>query len=216
MNAPWTWAAVGSTLAALAMYELMLTPLWRRQPSWLARARHSSLREDWFRAMSETKGSELLAVQTLRNSLMSATMLASTAALGLMGTVTLAAPSLHASLSLAEDGWTSAPRLVLELVLLALLFASLAASLMAVRFYNHAGFIGGMPIGSDARARWTPAGIRYVRRAGILYGLGLRQLILVVPVVAAILLPAAGPIAAVCVAGILFSFDHYSEPPSEG
>ena len=33
------------------------------------------------------------------------------------------------------------PRLVLELVLMALLFASLVSSAMAVRFYNHAGLI---------------------------------------------------------------------------
>jgi hypothetical protein len=142
---------------------------------------------------------------------MSATMLASTAALALMGAVTLAAPSLHASFGTASDVSDVSPRLVLELMLLALLFVSLVSTMMAVRFYNHAGFIGGMPVDCEARNRWAYAGVRYVRRAGVLYGIGLRQLVLVVPVVAAILLPQAGPVAAVLVAGVLFWFDRYTD-----
>jgi uncharacterized membrane protein len=211
MSMAWTWTAVGATAAVLILYEVLLILLQRRQPERLARARHASLREDWFLAVSAQKGSEILAVQTLRNSLMSATMLASTAALALMGTVTLAAPSLHASFDTARGFSDVSSRLTLELLLLALLFASLVSTMMAVRFYNHAGFIGGMPVDSDARKRWAHAGVRYVRRAGVLYGIGLRQLVLVVPVVAAILLPLAGPVAAVLVAGVLFWFDRYSD-----
>jgi uncharacterized membrane protein len=211
MSMVWTWAALGATATVLLLYEVLLVQLQRHQPGRLARARHASLREDWFLAVSEQKGSEILAVQTLRNSLMSATMLASTAALALTGTVTLAAPSIHASFDTTRGISDISPRLVLELILLALLFASLVSTMMAVRFYNHAGFIGGMPVDSEARNRWSHAGIRYVRRAGVLYGIGLRQLVLVVPVVAAILLPLAGPVAAVLTAGVLFWFDRYTD-----
>ena len=100
------------------------------------------------------------------------------------------------------------PRLLLELVLLSLLFASLVSTLMAVRFYNHAGFVGGMPVDSEERIRWTPLGVRYVRKAGLLYGFGLRQLVLVAPVVAAMLHPFAGPVAALAVAWVLYAFDR--------
>jgi hypothetical protein len=211
MSMAWTWMAVGATVTVLFLYEVLLVLLQRRRPERLARARHASLREDWFLAVSAQKGSEVLAVQTLRNSLMSATMLASTAALALMGAVTLAVPSLHTGFESARGLSDISPRLILELVLLVLLFASLVSTVMAVRFYNHAGFIGGMPVDSEARNRWSHAGVRYVRRAGVLYGIGLRQLVLVVPVVAAILLPLAGPGAAVVVAGVLFWFDRYSD-----
>lgn len=211
MSMAWTWAAVGATAAVLLLYEVLLVLLQRRRPERLARARHASLREDWFLAVSAQKGSEVLAVQTLRNSLMSATMLASTAALALMGTVTLAAPSLHASFDTARGVSDVSPRLILELLLLALLFASLVSTIMAVRFYNHAGFIGGMPVDSEARNRWAHAGVRYVRRAGVLYGIGLRQLVLVAPVVAAILLPLAGPVAALLAAALLFWLDRFSD-----
>jgi uncharacterized membrane protein len=214
MRVDWTWALVGLTLVVLALYEALLLLLHRS--SRLAPARHAGLREEWFRVISAQKGSEVLAVQTLRNSLMSATMLASTAALALMGTVTLAAPSLHDSLAAASGIITLSPHLALELVLLALLFASLVSSMMAVRFYNHAGFIGGMPVESAARARWTCAGVRYVRRAGVLYGVGLRQLVLVVPIVSALLLPASGPVAALLVAAVLYSLDRFSDEGQEG
>ena len=100
------------------------------------------------------------------------------------------------------------PRLVLELLLLTLLFASLVCSAMAVRYYNHVGFISGMPVESEARKRWAQAGTAYVRRAGILYSWGLRHLILVAPILACLLHPIAGPIAAVLVVVVLGRFDR--------
>ena len=128
--------------------------------------------------------------------------------LGLIGTVTLAAPSLHASF-----GWSTmlpsvTPQLVLELLLLALLFASLVCSAMAVRYYNHVGFISGMPVESEARTRWNQAGTAYVRRASVLYGWGLRHLILVAPILICLLYPLAGPIAAVLLVVVLVGFDR--------
>lgn len=197
------WLAAGATVALLLLYELTIAWAQRRHPARLARSAHAGLREDWFAAVSQHKGSEILAVQTLRNSLMSATMTASTAALGLVGTLTLAAPTLRDT--------NNAPlsvRLVFELVLIALLFASLVASAMAVRYYNHAGFICGMPTDSAARQRWAVQGAAYVRRAGLLYSWGLRQLVLVAPILAALLHPLAGPPAALAVIVVLIGFDR--------
>ncbi len=94
------------------------------------------------------------------------------------------------------------------LVLIAVLFASLIASAMAVRYYNHAGFICGMPTHSPARGQWASQGAAYVRRAGLLYGWGLRQLVLVVPILAALLHPLAGPPAALVVIAVLVGFDR--------
>ncbi|MES2785989.1 MAG: DUF599 domain-containing protein [Pseudomonadota bacterium] len=207
MNSALVWPATFATLAVLFGYELVLAVAQRRRPASVARTAHASLREDWFMAVSQTKGTEILAVQTLRNSLMSATMTASTAVLGLMGTVTLAAPSLHASFGQdATPGIT--PRLVLELLLLTLLFASLVCSAMAVRYYNHAGFITGMPVESQARQKWAASGVAYIRRAGVLYSWGLRHLILVAPVLACLLHPLAGPVAAIAVVIVLSGFDR--------
>lgn len=98
-----------------------------------------------------------------------------------MGTVTLAVPSLHSEFGEAACALLHfTRRLAMELSLLALLFASLVSSVMAVRYYNHAGFVGGMPVESDARKQWTRAGTAYVGKAGVLYSWGLRQLLLLV------------------------------------
>ena len=215
MNLAMSWLAALTTVTVLLSYEASLAVAQRRRPARMARTVHANLRKDWFEAVSAQKGSEVLAVQTLRNALMSASVTASTAALGLMGTVTLAVPSLHAELvnSVATlPPFT--PRLAMELVLLALLFASLVCSVMAVRYYNHAGFVGGMPVESDARKYWTPAGTAYVRKAGLLYSWALRQLLLLAPVVAFILHPAAGPVAAMVVCGVLFNLDRFLPAPS--
>jgi hypothetical protein len=214
MNIPLDWLAAAATVAILLAYELSLAVARRRSPDRVARTAHANLRGDWFDAVSAQKGSEVLAVQTLRNALMSASMTASTAALGLMGTVTIAVPSLHAELSGTAAFPHFTPRLAMELVLLAVLFASLVSSAMAVRYYNHAGFIGGTPVESAARQQWTPAGTAYVRKAGILYSWGLRQLVLLAPVVAFILHPIAGPVAAALVCGVLFSFDRFQPAAS--
>jgi hypothetical protein len=208
MDVALSWWAAFATAAVLVGYEVSLALAQRRRPDRVARTAHANLREDWFVAVSSQKGSEILAVQTLRNAVMSASITASTAALGLMGTVTLAVPSLHAEISAAPlPNFT--PRLAMELALLALLFASLVTSVMAVRYYSHAGFVGGMPVDSEARKQWTSAGTLYVRKAGVLYSWGLRQLVLVAPVVAFILHPAAGPVAALLVATVLFGFDRF-------
>lgn len=208
MDVALSWWAAFATAAVLVGYEVSLALAQRRRPDSMARTAHANLREDWFVAVSNQKGSEILAVQTLRNAVMSASITASTAALGLMGTVTLAVPSLHAGIGAAPlPNFT--PRLAMELALLALLFASLVTSVMAVRYYNHAGFVGGIPVDSEARKQWTSAGTLYVRKAGVLYSWGLRQLVLVAPVVAFILHPAAGPVAALLVAIVLFGFDRF-------
>lgn len=208
------WAAL-LTLALVGLYELWFFHAQRRRPHTLARTAHASLREDWFEAVSEQPGSEILAVQTLRNCLMASTMVASTTVLGLMGAITLSASALAETFGIGHDfagGFT--PRLAVELVLLALLFAALVASAMSVRYYNHAGFVGGMPVSSETRRRWNAVGKAHVRRAGVLYSWSVRNLILVVPALAFILHPLAGPVAAIAVTLVLFGFDRINATAS--
>ena len=135
------------TLAVLLSYEVSLAMALRRWQTCMARPAHADLRKDWFETVSRQGALEILAVQTLRNALMSASVTASTAALGLMGTVTLAASSLHAKLNNSAASFAPfMPGLAMELVLLALLVASMVRSVMAVPYYNHAGFVGGISV----------------------------------------------------------------------
>ncbi len=208
MNAAANWGLALLTAAIPAVYELLLWWAQRARPDQVARTAHAQLREAWFRAVSAVPGTEILAVQTLRNSLMSATMIASTAAIGLMGAATLVAPSLHAVQATQGLLPHATARLAMELLLMTVLFASLVFSVMAVRYYNHAGFIVAMPVGSAQRLQWSPACVAYLRRAGLLYGWGLRHLILVAPMLGFIVHPLAGPVAAVLVVLALWGFDR--------
>ena len=153
-----TWLAALMTVVVLLVYEGVLILVQRQRPARLARSAHATLREEWFATLSRQPGSEILAVQTLRNSLMSASMTASTAALGLMGAATLAAPSLHASFGTDAMAEPFSARLALELTLMTVLFVSLVCSAMAARYYNHAGFISSMPVASLERQHWAPTG----------------------------------------------------------
>jgi hypothetical protein len=210
VNSLTAWLAAGIMVVMLIAYELSLLWFQRRSPKLLARLAHANLREEWFAALSKQQGSEILAVQTLRNSLMSATMTASTAALGLIGAATLLAPTLHASIAEVDNlSRHFTARLVIELVLMAVLFASLVCSAMAVRYYNHAGFIVSMPVASDERHRWGPTAVAYLRRAGLLYSWGLRHLLMVAPLLVFIVYPLAGPVAAMLVLAALFAFDRF-------
>ncbi len=213
MTASQGWGALLLMVGIVGLYELWFALVQRRRPPSLARTAHTALRADWFDAVSAQTGSEILAVQTLRNSMMSASMVASTTVLGLMGTVTLSASSLAEGFGLGPaSGGTFSPRLAVELVLMALLFAALVASAMSVRYYNHAGFVAGMPVASDARRRWNAVGKAHVRRAGVLYSWSVRNLVLVVPALAFILHPIAGPVAAIAVTLVLLFFDRVQTP----
>lgn len=209
------WWPTLATITVLVIYQGLLAMAERLNPGSVARSSHAHLRAIWFDAIARREGTEILAVQTLRNSLMSATMTASTAALALMGSITLAAPSFTA---LAADGVTAAdlltPRHVLELVLLLFLFVSLVSSVMAVRYYTHASFIAGMPADALEKRSWIPVGENYVRKAGLFYSTGLRYFVLIAPVVVGIVHPVAGPVAAIIVTAVLYSLDqsHPVEP----
>ena len=129
------WLPALLTIFILLIYESALLLVQHHTPARLARTAHATLREEWFGAISKQRGSEILAVQTLRNSLMSTTMTGSTAVLVLIGTVTLSAPSVHSSFGTADADvitLNSTARLSLELVLMAIR-TSLVCSVIAVR-----------------------------------------------------------------------------------
>ena len=209
MPAATGWWPTLATVGVLTLYQLLLAVAERRNPERIARSSHARLRAIWFDAIARREGSEILAVQTLRNSLMSATMTASTAALALMGSITLSAPAFNA---MAADGIGLSdflsPRHVLELVLLLFLFVSLLASVMSVRYYTHASFIAGMPADAQEKRLWIPIGEHYVRKAGLFYSTGLRYFVLIAPVVVGIVHPLAGPLAAILVTAVLYSLDR--------
>lgn len=193
--------------AILIAYEAWVTWLGRKEPHRVARRAHARLRAAWVRVLSDRPGFEIVAVQTLRNSLMSATITASTAALCMMGVVTLSGGRLIGSLAILH-GSRPAAAAWLDLALLIVLFASFVCSAFSMRYYNHAGFVVSMPAGSPVRLQHEALAVRYVEQAGVLYGWGLRCFLLAAPLLAGIVAPLLMPAASGGLVLVLWSFDR--------
>ncbi len=211
------WLAIAVSALIVAIYELQLARAVRRRPESRARSAHGLLRSEWVTALEAQPGFEIVAVQTLRNSLMSATITASTAALALMGTLSFTAAAGDKVVGMQ----VLTARAALELMLLATLFASFVSSAMAMRYYNHAGFAMSLPAKSEPRRRRMPMAVDYVRRAGVLYSWGLRFFMYMAPIVAGLVSEPAMPLAALVLVVVLRGFDRVpslapsvAEPPA--
>lgn len=211
MNTAASWWAALLTAAIPALYELLLWWTQRARPGQVARTAHAQLRESWFHAVSAVPGTEILAVQTLRNSLMSATISASTAALAVMGVLSITGVKLAAELPrLAVDGGIQL-RLVLEALLVGVLFASYICSAMSMRHFGHASFVMSMPVDSEERKGLNNVAAHHVRLAGMLYSWGLRLFLMAAPMVAGIVHAFAMPVVTALLLVALFFFDRPAE-----
>ena len=93
MDPNWSWVTLAASVLLICGYELRLWVTDRSNPQSSARAAHAALREEWVSVLSAQSGSEITAVQTLRNSLMSATISALAKISGMCAGVTRASPS---------------------------------------------------------------------------------------------------------------------------
>lgn len=149
-----------------------------------------------------------MAVQALRNSLMSATIAASTAALALMGTITIAGSAVAQGIAHLSSSGPVALRPVLEALLMLALIASYVCSAMAMRFFNHASLVMSIPVGTPERRSFNPMAQEYVHRAGLLYSWGLRFFLMIAPLVAGIVNPLVMPLMTVVLVAVLWLFDR--------
>ncbi len=195
------WVSVLVSLAILIGYELRLVLSSRKGDSSTARSAHLSLRAQWVRALAQQPGAEIIGIQALRNSLMSATINASTAALVLMGSVSLIA---------SRGGWEQefSVRVLLEGALLFTLFATYLCAALSMRFYHHAGFAVSLPVGSLAREQQSELAVHYVQRGGVLYSWSLHFFLNSAPIVVGLLNPIAMPLATLCMLLVLALFDR--------
>ena len=189
MNSAFGWGSFVISVVLLLAYELHAHWRGQRSPEYQARFANARVRLEWVKALSAQPGFEIVAVQALRNALMSATISASTAALALMGSLTLAGAALASGLSHLRSDSALALHTTLEALLVLLLFASYVCSAMAMRFYANTSFVMSVPVGSTERERLNPLAAEYVKRGGLLYGWGIRLFVMIAPVVAGIVHP---------------------------
>jgi uncharacterized membrane protein len=171
--------------SSIAAYHLHLVYLVRRKPLTTTIGITNYVRCQWVKSVREDRR-DILSVQTLRNQMMAATFLASTAiliSLGLLGAAIR--PGLFGEISQALNltGARTETLWMLKLMLLAVLFFSAFFNFtLAIRYYNHAGFM--INITEDGDSIVSVESVAEVLNLGALhYTLGMRGYYLSVPMV---------------------------------
>jgi uncharacterized membrane protein len=176
-----------ASAAMLAGYHFYLRYKLRRNPHYSIQAVNRAARSAWVRSIMEDESRGILGVQTLRNSTMAATFLASTAVLLIIGTLTLSEQtdklvntwhSLNVLGSLQPGLWTAK-----LLFLLSNLFMAFFSFAMSVRLYNHVGYQLNVPAANRPPAINPHSVAVHVNRAGYYYSIGMRAYYFAVPLV---------------------------------
>jgi uncharacterized membrane protein len=177
--------AFAASIIMLSIYHIVLMRRTRRQPDYAVHLFSSIVRRHWIEGVM--RNPDVLGVQTLRNSTMAASFMASTAVLLTMGVLSLAgqADKLAQTWHALSFMGSSHPGLWIgKLILLVIdLMAAFFFFTVSVRFFNHVGYMVTMPI--EARpAHLTPelAG-RYLNRAGNYFSTGTRIFYFAIPLV---------------------------------
>lgn len=173
-----------SVSLAAAYYGYLHRQL-KRDPHHTVHAVNTVARTRWVETIMASGKMDVLAVQTLRNSVMAASFMASTAILLMIGTLTLSGADRTASLWHALNVGATDPRLIalkLMLLLADFFFAFFCFS-MAVRFFNHVGYMINVPVAHGLEALAPGRVASYLNRAGSYYTLGTRAFFFCVPLV---------------------------------
>jgi len=178
--------AFAASVALLAGYHLFLAWRVRHDPAYSVQSVHAIVRAAWVESVMQD-GRDVLAVQTLRNSTMAATFLASTAVLLVIGVLSLSGQgdklqNTWHTLNLfgATDPALWLVKLLCLIVDLSVAFFSFA---LAVRKFNHVGFLINVPKDFDhplVTPRYVAA---YLNSAGRHYTVGMRAYYFLLPLV---------------------------------
>jgi len=174
------------SVVLLGVYHLYLRQRVKRSPAYTVQAVNVMARSAWVeRIMKNEDG--ILAVQTLRNSTMAATFLASTAVLLIIGVLTLSEQgdklggTWHA---LNVVGATHAQLWLTKLLMLMLdLFAAFFAFSMSIRVFNHVGYMINVPKAAGHKSISPRHVAVHLNRAGRFYSIGMRAYYFLVPLV---------------------------------
>jgi len=182
----YTADALGFLLSAalLVLYHWLLRRKELRSPSFTVQAVNRIARTAWVENVMR-EGKDILAVQTLRNSTMAATFLASTAVFMIIGVLTLSGQSdkLDATWHSLNLFGAKHPELwMLKLICLLLdLFFAFFSFAMSIRVFNHVGYMINVPLAMNHRSITPDHVAIHLNRAGHFYSMGMRAYYFVVP-----------------------------------
>ncbi|HET7729549.1 MAG TPA: DUF599 domain-containing protein [Usitatibacter sp.] len=179
--------AVAISLAMVAAYYAALVARSRRDPLSTIHGVNQAARTLWVEQVMANPSRDVMAVQTLRNFVMGASLMASTAALLIVGTLTLSGQAEGISRTwhvFAGFGSGSAEIWIVKvLCLLAAFIVAFFAFAMAVRLANHVAFMINIAA-KDVPPALAPRSVaRRLNRAGNHFAIGLRAFFFAVPLV---------------------------------
>lgn len=180
-------AAFALSATLVGLYYLMLWRRVRRNPTYTIHGVNELARTLWVANVMNNPSRDVMAVQTLRNFVMGASLMASTATLLIIGTLTLSgqADSISKSWHVLNIGGTNAAELWIVKVLCLLVDFIIAffAFAMAVRLTNHVVFMINTNA-PNAHHNLSPQAVaRRLNRAGNLFAIGMRAFFFAVPLV---------------------------------
>lgn len=180
------YSFVTSALLLLAYY-LFIAHKTRKNPAYTVQSVNIIARTAWVESIMRDGGKEVLAVQTLRNSTMAATFLASTSVLLIIGVLTLSAQgdkmegtwhALNMAGNTHNELW-----LTKLLIMLLDLFVAFFSFSMAVRVFNHVGYMINVPLARNHKMICPQHVAIHLNRAGMFYSVGMRAYYFTVPLV---------------------------------
>jgi uncharacterized membrane protein len=205
-------AAVVASAALVAGYYLFLWLKVRKNPTYTIHGVNELARNQWVANVMANPGKDVMAVQTLRNFIMGAAMMASTATFLIVGTLTLSgqADNIGRSWHVLNviGSHTAELWIVKVLCLLVDFIVAFFAFAMAVRLVNHVVFMVNIPE-RDAHRALAPANVaRRLNRAGNLFAVGMRAFFFAIPLVFWLFGPALLVIATVGLVLTLYHLDR--------
>jgi uncharacterized membrane protein len=198
----------------LTLYHIYLRNKVRKDPTYTVQALNRIARRLWVETLMSSGKPDVIPIQTLRNSTMAATFLASTAVLLIMGTLTLSAQH---TLNVSGGTWhvlnqygAHHPELwaIKLLLLLINLFIAFFSFSMAIRIYNHIGFLINVPQRQDQTSITHQHVSTYLNSAGKYYSIGMRCYYYCVPLVFWLFGPVLMLLAAIALVPVLYKHDR--------
>jgi uncharacterized membrane protein len=179
--------AFALSAAIVAAYYGFLNMKVRANPTYTIHGVNALARSLWVEHIMRNTSKDVMAVQTMRNFIMGSSLMASTAALLIIGTLTLSGQAQNIAqnwhvLSL-EGSFATELWIIKVMFLLVDFIVAFFAFAMSVRLANHVVFMVNVPE-HDAHHNLSPKAVaRRLHRAGNMFAIGMRAFFFAVPLV---------------------------------
>jgi uncharacterized membrane protein len=203
-------ACLATSIVLFSLYNLFIWWKLKSDPIYTIQGANNLARKAWVVSVMEEKN-DILAVQTLRNSTMAATFMASTAILLTVGVLSLTGQGENLSRtwqSVNIFGSTAQSTLALKLVVLLVnLFIAFFSFSNSIRLFNHVGFMINVPCTEGNYSTSFTFVAMQLNRAANQFHNGMRAFYFMVPLTLWLFGPLLLIAATILMIAVVFMFD---------